>query len=224
MGFDFQALLDLVDAHTGLVFITNPDNPSGYAVKAEQLKALARDLPEGCLLVVDEAYIEFADDDLSPLKSWRETDKIVLLRTFSKIYGMAGLRLGYGLMPPWLAEALLRVKLPFSVNILAEQAGIAALKDHLFYDQTRQTVLKGRADLYTGLERLGCQVLPSQANFLFFRTPIPAQGVFEQLLSQGIIIRPLASYGLKDALRVSVGTTEENNCFLKALKEVLAHG
>ncbi|ACV69481.1 histidinol-phosphate transaminase [Desulfohalobium retbaense] len=221
LTFDFDRLLEQVDSRTGLVFVTNPDNPSGHAVPAAQLMELARSLPQQCLLVVDEAYIEFAENGISPLADWDAHGNIVLLRTFSKLYGLAGLRLGYGIMPDWLAEAVLRIKLPFSVNLLAEKAGVAALEDTAFYTRTREVVGEGRRILSAGLRELGCEVSPSQANFLLFRPPMPAREVFERLLAKGIIIRPLTSYGLEDALRVSVGTAHENSRFLEAMQEIV---
>lgn len=221
LAFDFDQLLARVDANTGLVFLTNPDNPSGYAVSAEGVVQVAQQLPPQCLLVVDEAYVEFAESGVSPLGQWSAAENIVLLRTFSKLYGLAGLRLGYGIMPEWLADALLRVKLPFSVNLLAEKAGLAALEDTAFYVRTREVVQQGRQLLHKGLQELGCTVFPSQANFLLFIPPVSAQTVFERLLARGIIVRPLTSYGLPDALRVSIGTERENAQFLEAMQEAL---
>ena len=224
-SFDYDALLGLVDNETALVFVTTPDNPSGYCPPAADLKKLARSLPAGCLLVLDEAYMDFAEDEnahslLTELHAFANT---AVLRTFSKSFGLAGLRLGYALLPPRLADYLWRVRLPFSVNILAEEAGLAALDDAEFREETLRVVRKGRETLSRGLRAAGCHVWPSQANFLMFRPPAdapPARDIFEKLLRMGIIIRPLASYGLPDLLRVSVGTEAENLCFLDALSEL----
>ncbi len=227
-SFDWQGLRAAVDESTALVFITTPDNPSGYCPPVEEVRAFAASLPPTCLLVVDEAYIDFCDDMsahslLGERASWPQ---LVLLRTFSKCYGLAGLRLGYGIMPPRLAQLLCTVRLPFSVNILAEEAGLAALGDATFRQETIATVSHGRVYLRGALEGLGCQVLPSQSNFLMFQLPpscpLSAKDVFEKLLSQGMIIRPLTSYGLPGHLRVSVGTREENQLFIQLLTEVLA--
>ena len=224
-AFDLPALVTACDDNTALVFLTNPDNPSGHAVPADQIVALARRLPPRALLVVDEAYVEFAEpeSDYSMLARWGACDNVVVLRTFSKLYGLAGLRLGFGVMPPWLADYLLRVRLPFSVNLLAEAAGIAALEDTTFRQASLETVLRGRELLAEKLAALGCRVYPSQANFLMFRPPCPALGVFETLLSRGIIVRALKSYGLPDLLRVSIGNDEENALFLAAVKDVIDH-
>ena len=224
--FDLPALAAAADENTALVFLTNPDNPSGHAVGSDAVVALARSLPPKALLVVDEAYVDFADPvaDYSMLARWGECDNIVVLRTFSKLYGLAGLRLGFGVMPAWLADYLLRVRLPFSVNLLAEAAGMAVLEDTAFIQATRGTVLRGRAFLAEALTALGCFVYPSQANFLMFRPPLAALDVFEALLARGIIVRALKSYGLPDLLRVSIGNDEENTLFLTAFKDVLDHG
>ncbi|MFW5735235.1 MAG: pyridoxal phosphate-dependent aminotransferase [Oceanidesulfovibrio sp.] len=204
--YDLNTLAAAVDEHTALVFVTSPDNPSGYAPKAVELEAFARSLPPACLL--------------------DELDNLVILRTFSKAYGMAGLRLGYGLMHPDLADYLWRVRLPFSVNILAEEAGIAAIEDETFYTATLQVVRAGRETLTAGLSSLGCTVKPSQANFLLFSLPescpLSARDVFEKLLERGVIIRPLGSYGLPDSLRVTIGNEYENTTFIRELGKVLA--
>ena len=226
-SFDWDALLGLVDEHTAICFVTTPDNPSGYTPKAEELERLAELLPPQCLLVIDEAYMDFAEpqDAYSLIDRLDEFPNVVILRTFSKMYGLAGLRLGYGVMPEWLADYCLRVKLPFSVNILAEEAGIAALADTDFLAATKEAVATGRDFLARELKALGCTVWPSQANFFTFDLPgqtgMDAKGLFETLLARGIILRPLASYGLPGSLRVSVGSAFENGELIRAMKEIL---
>lgn len=224
-AFDLPALAAACDANTSLVFLTNPDNPSGYAVPAEDIVELARSLPPKALLVVDEAYAEFAEpaERYSMLARFGACDNVVVLRTFSKLYGLAGLRLGFGVMPAWLADYLLRVRLPFSVNLLAEAAGLAALEDVDFVAASLATVRRGRALLVDKLTGLGCRVYPSQANFLMFRPPHPAAAMFEGLLARGIIVRALRSYGLPELLRVSIGNDDENEAFLAAFKDILDH-
>lgn len=229
LGGDFSQplndLLALADERTVLMFVTAPDNPSGYCPPAEAVLELAGQLPAGCLLVVDEAYMDFVDDEsaASLLARGEELSNVAFVRTFSKSFGLAGLRLGYGVLPPRLAEYYWRVRLPFSVNILAEEAGLAALEDTTFRTETLRVVRAGREQLAGGLKRLGCAVYPSQANFLMFSPPPGAEAatLFERLLARGIIIRPLKSYGLPRLLRVSVGTEEENSLFLHACGEIL---
>ena len=141
----------------------------------------------------------------------------------ARILRLAGLRLGFGVMPAWLADYLLRVRLPFSVNLLAEAAGLAALEDADFIGASLSTVRRGRSLLAEKLTGLGCRVYPSQANFLMFKPPYPALEMFEGLLSRGIIVRALKSYGLPELLRVSIGSDEENAAFLAAFKDMLDH-
>ncbi len=228
-SFPWEKLVDLTDENTALCFVTAPDNPSGRTPKAGELAGLAQKLPDQCLLVVDEAYMDFAlpQKDYSLLSRLDSFANVVILRTFSKMYGLAGLRLGYGIMRPWLAEYLLRVKPPFSVNILAEKAGMAALKDKDFQQATLDAVVQGRESLSRGLTSLGCEVYPSQANFLMFELPkgsLDPDAFFKALLEKGIIIRPLVSYGLPDSFRVSVGDNSENREFLAATGEILSRG
>lgn len=221
-SFNFQGLLDLVDEQTRIVFITNPDNPSGYAAPWREIEKLASALPDTCMLVIDEAYMDFADPapEFDSIPMCLASENIAVLRTFSKMYALAGLRLGYAVLPGLPADYLLRVRLPFSVNLLAEKAGMAALRDQVFRQTTRELILSARQNVTAGLQDLGCRVYPSQANFLMFRPVMDAGIVFEKLLSQGIIIRPLKSYGLPDLLRVSLGTPGENQHFLEALAKV----
>ncbi len=227
---DFDALLRLVDQGTRLVFVTTPDNPSGYCPPREAVADLAGRLAgiaPGCLLVVDEAYMDFAEDETgaSLLASGAPPDNAAFLRTFSKSWGLAGLRLGYCVLPPAPAACFRRARLPFSVNILAEEAALAALADTAFRQATLDAVRQGRATLRDGLAALGCAVWPSAANFLMFRLPPgagPARRCFEALLRRGIIIRPLDSYNLPEHLRVSVGDAGENAAFLAAMREILA--
>ena len=225
-SFPMDDLLALVDDKTSLVFITTPDNPSGYTAPVEELERVAKALPETCLLVIDEAYMDFTDDESrhSLARRLDEFPNVVISRTFCKSFGMAGLRLGYAIVPEELADHFWRVRLPFSVNLMAEEAGIAALEDVAFHDETIRVVREGRAWLAAELERLGCRVYPSQSNFLMFELPAngPDAGeLFEGLLRRGIILRPLASYGLPRSLRVSVGTAEENTILINAMRELL---
>lgn len=231
LNFPWDALLAAVDENTGLVFITTPDNPTGFTPPVEDLLALCERLPASCLLVIDEAYMDFARPQkrYSLLPHWTPAgagfQNVVFLRTFSKLYGLAGLRLGYGIMPAWLADYMWRVRLPFSVNILAEEAGLAALADDIFRRASLEVTHAGCDYLTRELQALCCQVNPTQANFLLFRLPleakIDAHGAFVKLLEQGVIIRHLKSFGLPNCLRVSVGAEHENKTFVAALRTAL---
>jgi histidinol-phosphate aminotransferase len=215
--------------------VTSPDNPSGYCPPARELAELARGLPPGALLVVDEAYMDFAAygngvhnsrlAEFSLLPRLHEFPNVAVLRTFSKTYGLAGLRLGYGLMPAELAGYLRRARLPFSVNILAEAAGLAALKDSAFRLATLEAVERGREYLGREFRAMGFLVWPSRSNFLLLKPPanssLYAEELFEALLRQGIILRYLKSYGLPEFLRVSVGNAEENSLLIEAVRGLL---
>lgn len=228
-SFDFPGLLKLLDKDTRLIFITTPDNPSGYCPPLADVLQLAADIERiapCALLVIDEAYMDFAPDEKasSCLASGNIPDNAAVLRTFSKSYGLAGLRIGYGVLPVNLADAFWRARLPFSVNILAEEAALAALEDKAFREATLAAVADGRETLEKGLAEAGCKVWPSSANFIMFKLPVnkKASDCFEALLRDGIIIRPLKSYNLSDHLRVSIGTGKENKAFLTALNRFLA--
>jgi histidinol-phosphate aminotransferase len=226
-GDDFALPLDKMaeaaDENTIMVFVTSPDNPTGQAANVEDLSVLAGVLPEDCLLVVDEAYIDFVwpPESYTPVQAYDKFDNLVVLRTFSKAYGLAGLRVGYGIMPPGIAGYMKNSRIPFTVNLLAEEAAVAALGDETFYNETLSVVMRGREYFMNELPRIGCKVWPSQANFVMFEPPRPAQAVFKALLKRGIIVRPLSSFGLSSKIRVNVGTDAENKTFIATLAEVL---
>jgi len=221
--FDWDGLLQAVDKNTAIVFITTPDNPSGYCAPREDVLAFAAKLPPYTLCIVDEAYMDFVDDEKASSTLYLENrpGNIAIIRTFSKSFGLAGIRVGYGILPPELTDYIRRVRLPFSVNILAEEAAIAALEDKAFRAEVLRIVREGRVWLAEELRRLGCTVYPSQSNFLMFSLPpnrgYSARNVFEALLTRGVIIRPLQSYKLPDYLRVTVGNPTENKLFITAL-------
>ena len=211
--------------------MTTPDNPSGYCPPLAAMRRLAEQLERHFprCLVVDEAYMDFAGAScgeaprFSLLASGDLPANVAILRTFSKSYGLAGLRLGYGVLPAELAGFYWRARLPFSVNSLAEKAGLAVLRDSEFRRATLECIRSGRYRVTEGLRLLGCDVWPSEANFLMIRLPegYDASSCFEHLLQCGIIIRPLSSYGMPDKLRISIGTKEDNEAFLEALRSFL---
>ncbi len=166
-SFDFNGIIDAIDENTKLIFLTNPDNPSGFSVKSKEIIRLLERISENILVVVDEAYVEFSDDpdERSCIRDVLRYKNLGVLRTFSKLYGLAGLRIGYGVLPPNLSDYIKRVKLPFSVNIIAEKAAIEVLDDINYIEHTRNTVIQGREYLQKEMEKLGCKVYPSQANF-----------------------------------------------------------
>lgn len=226
-SFDWETLHSLIDGNTALVFLTAPDNPSGYCPTRGDVLAFAQKLPRFTLLVVDEAYMDFVDDEAatSVLHMQNRPDNIAVIRTFSKSFGLAGMRLGFGILPPELTGYMRRVRLPFSVNILAEEAALAALEDGVFRSESLRVVREGRKWLASELAALGCVVYPSQSNFLMFGLPPDmghsAQSVFKALLARGVIIRPLQSYKLPNHLRVTVGSPAENRIFIAELASLL---
>lgn len=225
--FPWDKFIAAADENTAIAFVTTPDNPSGYCPPVAEIEALAKRLPQSCLLVVDEAYMDYTGNEeaYSLLSRLNEFPNVAILRTFSKSFGLAGMRLGFGVMHPQLADYIRRIRPPFSVNIMAEFAGKAALEDQTFYRTGLQCVQEERARVSNALEALGCFVYPSLSNFIMFTLPqncqLTAQSCFEALLQKGVIIRPLTSYNLPKNLRVSIGNHEENGIFLAALQELL---
>jgi histidinol-phosphate aminotransferase len=221
---DFEAMAERLTARTRIVFVNTPHNPTGSLVTRSELEAFMARLPEGVLLALDEAYIEFVRDPAGSdsLDYVRAGGPVVGLRTFSKAYGLAGLRIGYGIMPAEVAGVLSRVRPPFNVNLPAQAAAAAALDDDAFLKETLRVVHAGVDYLERELTALGLAWQPTQSNFLMVRVPGEGRQVFEKLLDRGVIVRPLASYGFPDGIRVSVGRPEENRLFVAALKQALA--
>jgi len=225
LAMDLDVMAARIDDMTRLVFICNPNNPTGTIVSQADFDRFMERLPGDVIVVVDEAYIEFARDP-DCLKTGRPVDldrPIVTLRTFSKVYGLAGLRVGYGIMPAVLAEMLHRVRQPFNVNALAQAAATAALDDVDFLNQTLDLVHRGLDDLYNGLSRMGMTYFDTQSNFFLIDVGRPATEVFEKMLQQGVIVRSMKAYGFPTYIRVNVGLEKENKRFLKALETVLFH-
>ena len=220
---DLDGMLARINSNTRLVFVNNPHNPTGSLVSRESLEAFIAALPTDIVLVIDEAYIEFVRDRNCPDSiDYLKSDNIVVgLRTFSKAYGLAGLRIGYGLMPPFLADLLNRIRQPFNLNSLALAGAFAALEDEKFLAKTVALVYDELDFLYAGLDRLAIEYLESQANFILIRIAKNADEVFEDLLNQGVIVRSMTSYGYPDCIRVSVGRRDENARLLEALEAVL---
>jgi histidinol-phosphate aminotransferase len=220
---DLDAMAERVTARTRMIFVNTPHNPTGSLVTRAELDRFLGRLPDGVPVVLDEAYIEFVRDPAGPDSRdyVRAGRPVVGLRTFSKAYGLAGLRVGYGLMHPDTASVLNRVRQPFNVNLPAQVAALAALEDADFLAETLQVVHAGVDYLQAELDRMGLECTPSQSNFLMFRVPGEARAVFDRLLDRGVIVRPLGGYGYPDRLRVSVGRPEENRRFVEALREVL---
>jgi len=220
---DLPAMAAALGPQTRMIFLNNPNNPTGTVFLREEFESFLAALPPTVTLVLDEAYIEFADDPRVPsgLDYLTENRALVGLRTFSKAYGLAGLRLGYGYGPSRLLEYVNRLRLPFNVNRLAQVAGRAALQDTDFLRRTRELVWAGRDFICRELERLGLEFVPTQANYLLIRLDRPGREVYQAMLRQGVIIRAMDEYGFPHYIRVNVGLPEENRRFLETLERVL---
>jgi histidinol-phosphate aminotransferase len=220
---DLEAIAAAVNQRTRVVFLANPNNPTGTIYTRDDWEEFLTALPQRVLIVADDAYAEYVDDPLYPdsLAYHREGRLLVTLRTFSKIYGLAGLRVGYGVTRSDIVDALHRIRQPFNVNALAQVAARAALDDDDHVDRTRATNREGMAFLRAACERLGLPVVPSRANFLLVDVDQGAE-VYGGLLRQGVIVRPMVAYRFPRHIRVSVGTMEENRRFVTALERVLS--
>ncbi len=220
---DLDGMLNAITDKTRMIFICNPNNPTGTAVSQSAFNGFIKKVPEDILVIIDEAYIEFATDP-DCLRSVEKPDfgrPVVTLRTFSKIYGLAGLRVGYGVMPKDLAELVNRVRQPFNVNSLAQAAASAALDDEGFLNKTIETVHQGLDYLYGEMDRLGLDYHRTQTNFFLIDVKKSADAVFEGLLQKGVIARSMSSYGYPGYIRVNAGLPEENLRFVTALENVL---
>lgn len=221
---DLAGMAAAVSSRTKLLFVGNPNNPTGTAVPPATLEAFVRRLPPEPLLILDEAYWEFLPEGERPRSlDWvREGRRCFVLRTFSKVYGLAGLRVGYGVGPPELIGLLDRLRAPFNVNALAQVAAAAALEDRAHVTRTIAGTAEGRAALAAGLTALGFRPVPSVTNFLLVDVRRDGAAVAEALLRRGVIVRPMGAYGLPTHLRITVGTAAENARALEALRAVLA--
>jgi histidinol-phosphate aminotransferase len=218
-GHDLEAMAKAIDAETAVVWIANPNNPTGTFAPYEQVEAFLRRVPERVIAVLDEAYNEYLPPDLrcDTVKWLKRHPNLVITRTFSKAYGLAGLRVGYALAHPSVADVMNRVRQPFNVNGIALAAATAALDDMEFVARSYAENLQGLRQLEEGARGLGLDFIPSYGNFISIRVG-KAGEVYKRLLRRGVIVRPVGGgYGLPEHLRVSVGTGEENGKFLAAL-------
>lgn len=223
-GHDLDAFLAHIDDNTGVVFIASPNNPTGTWLAPHAIESFLDAVPSDVIVVLDEAYVEYqAEDERADSRQWLERyPNLMVTRTFSKIYGMAGLRVGYALASPEISDLINRVRQPFNVNMVAMHCAEAALADEEFVRFSIETNTVQRASVERELEARGLSCLPSQANFITFDCGRASTPVFEALLREGVIVRPLASYDMPEHLRLTIGSQEENSMFLAALDTVLA--
>jgi histidinol-phosphate aminotransferase len=222
-GHDLDAMAALVNANTRVVFIANPNNPTGSWLARDGLHSFIARLPATTLVVVDEAYIEYVTAaDHADASLWLgEFPNLIVTRTFSKAFGLAGLRVGYGLSSPAIANLLNRVRQPFNVNSIALAAAAAAARDTAHLRRSIELNQAGLTQLHQGLRALGLAAYASRGNFVLFDCGRLAQGVYQAMLRQGVIVRPVGNYGLPNHLRVTVGTPEQNQRMLRALQSTL---
>ena len=223
-GHDLDAMLERVNDKTRLIFIANPNNPTGTLLAHDRLQAFLQALPDTCVCVLDEAYCEFvgnkaAGDSIAWLK---DHPNLLITRTFSKAYGLAGLRIGYGLSSPQLADILNRVRQPFNNNLLALAAAAAALTDIEHLQNTLACNSQGMQLITEGFKNLGLEWVVSAGNFVLVDLKMPALPIYEALLRKGVIVRPVGVYDLPNHLRITIGTPTENRLFLQALTEVMS--
>lgn len=221
-GHDLAAMLAAVNDRTRIIFIANPNNPTGTLLAKDELRAFLQQVPRHVLVVLDEAYDEYLPTAVkSESISWlAQFENLIISRTFSKAYGLAGLRIGFGMATAAVADIMNRVRQPFNVNSVAQAAAVASLADDAFVARSYALNQAGMLQITQGLDSLGLDYIPSFGNFVSFRVQAAAE-VYQRLLQHGVIVRPIANYGMPQYLRVSIGLFAENARFLEVLGKVI---
>ena len=219
---DLSAMAAAITDKTKVIFIANPNNPTGTMVTAEETAAFMEQVPADVLVVFDEAYYEYVarSDYPQTLPYVLEGRNFIITRTFSKIYGLAGLRVGYGIAPPPLVEMLNRVRQPFNCSLVGQAAARAALKDAAHVTKSQKSNAAGKAFLYKTFDDMGLRYVETEGNFIMLHVEQSGADIADALLKQGVIVRPIAGYGYPNAVRVTIGTQQENERFITALKVV----
>lgn len=222
--YDFDAMLSAVTDKTKLLYLCSPNNPTGTYIRREPLRKFLDQVPEHVLVILDEAYAEYVEavDYAEGIEFLKEGYNVLVLRTFSKLYALAALRVGYMFGRSEILQEINRVREPFNVNALAQVAAIAALNDEEHVQKSREVNFAGIAQVGAGLAKLGYSHIPTQTNFLIFDTGLNDKEVFQELLQRGVIVRSGTALGLPGYLRVSIGTLQENERFLKSFEEVVS--
>ncbi|MGD9015503.1 MAG: histidinol-phosphate transaminase [Candidatus Omnitrophota bacterium] len=220
--YDLTAMLDKINKQTKVIFIANPNNPTGTYVNMSQMDKFINQVPKRVVVVLDEAYDIFIDvADFPRSLNYLKRDNVIILKTFSKAYGLAGLRIGYALAPRRLTSYMERARPPFNVNLLAQVGAVAALEDKAFIQKTRSTILQGKYYLYRQLDRMGLSYIPSVANFILIDVGRNSRRLYKQMLKFGVIVRDMQQYRLDNFIRVTVGKQSENERFIQVLKKLL---
>jgi len=219
---DLEAMARAINERTKLIFIANPNNPTGTMVTVEEVDSFMKEVPEDVIVIFDEAYYEYIERDDFPrtIDYLKENRNVITLRTFSKIYGLAGLRIGYGVAGEELIRGMNRVRQPFNTNSLAQVAALAALGDQGHVKKSREANRDGKTFLYEELDKLKISYVPSEANFILVGVNEDGKVISHKLMQEGIIVRPMGMYNLPDFIRVTVGTEEQNKKFIKALCKI----
>ncbi|HLX45916.1 MAG TPA: histidinol-phosphate transaminase [Bryobacteraceae bacterium] len=221
--YDLTALAEAINEQTKIIYLANPNNPTGAIFTRDEFDEFYRHVPERVLIILDEAYFEYAKDNPRyPDSMHYRYDNVITLRTFSKVYGLAGVRIGYGFAHEELISNLLKVKLPFEPSALAQVAGIAALDDRDFVERSLELNGRGRRFLTQSLRNIGFDVVPSEANFVMvpLESAEAAKSLTEDLLRRGIIVRPLGAFGLPHCIRISTGTDQDNQMLIDAMEAI----
>ena len=220
--YDLRAIKKAITPKTKLIFIANPDNPCGTYVNKKEVAEFMRGLPKKVIVYFDEAYYELADKrDFPDTLKYIKTRNVIVARTFSKAYGLSGLRIGYGIANPKLINYLDKVREPFNVNSLAQVGALAALDDAVHLRRTRKLLKEGKAYLYKNLQKLGFSFVKSATNFILINAGRQAQGIYRKLLKRGVIVRNMRVWGMSDFIRVTVGTMAENRKFIRVLEKII---
>ena len=222
-AFDLGAMAEAITPKTGVIYLANPNNPTGTAFTAREFADFLEKVPDGVLVVLDEAYIDYAVsmDLRQSVEAYRKKNNLLILRTFSKVYGLAGLRIGYAIGRPELLSAMNKLRTPFNTSGVAQAAALAALDDNEHVTRCIQTNARERKRLSEDLAKMGFRPVPSEANFVFMVVGPEAQALSDDLLRMGVIVRPLGWMGFPEAIRISVGTAEENDKCLSAMARVI---
>ena len=220
--YDLRAIKKAITLKTKIVFIANPDNPTGTYVNKKEVEEFMRGLPRNLIVYFDEAYYELVEkSDFPDSLKYLKSRNVIIARTFSKAYGLSGLRIGYGISSPKIIDYLNRVREPFNVNSLAQVAAFAALDDGAHLLRTRRLLREGKDYLYKNLQKLNLSYVESVTNFILIKTGPRARKIYKELLKKGVIVRDMRAWGMNDFIRVTIGTSQENRKFIQALKETI---
>lgn len=222
-GHDAKAMIAAIDKKTRIIFVVNPNNPTGTCLNTDEIKLILDSVPPSVLIVIDEAYHEYIEQtgSLNLISLLKKYPNLLITRTFSKAYGLAGLRLGYAISSPEIADILNRARLPFNVNNIAAAACVAALEDQEHIKQSLVVNKRGMQQLEDAFKSMNINYIPSFCNFITINTKKNGLEIYQKLLYQGVIVRPLGAYGMPSYLRITIGTLDENEKLLRALHEVM---